>query len=162
MKPTLAIIFLCLASLPLQAKEHFIQVVSDYKNMRMVFEPPSLSIKKGDKVTWVNQADESHNMVTYPDGFPKGAQGFVSPYLEKKGEKWSHTFTNEGTYQYHCIPHVMMGMRGTVTVEKPTPPGGFHKPTVAESKTYRDMMLKFFDEEDFKHMPAYVSERLKK
>jgi plastocyanin len=33
------------------------------------------------------------------------------------GDSYSHTFTTPGEYRYICIPHVLSGMRGTITVE---------------------------------------------
>ena len=56
------------------AKEHIIRVISDYENMRMEFSPKNLKIELGDTVTWVNEVDRSHNMMTYPDGYPMGAK----------------------------------------------------------------------------------------
>ncbi len=67
-----------------QPKEHIVQIVSDYDNLRMYFKPKLLIIKPGDKVTWVNQVAEDHNIVSYPDGFPKGGQKLESPYLKKR------------------------------------------------------------------------------
>lgn len=156
---SLALVF---SAFTASAETHTVQVVSDYDNMRMVFDPQEVTIKKGDTVTWVNLADEDHNMVTYPDGYPKGAKGFTSPFLKKKDEKWSHTFAASGTYEYHCIPHIMMGMRGKVIVDKPSQKAEMNIPTAEERKTYRDQLLTFFDEDDFDIMPDYVSERLKK
>ena len=143
------------------AEEHVIRVVSDYDKMEMTFKPKNLRIKPGDTVTWVNEADESHNMMTYPDGYPKGGEGFASPYLEKAGDKWSHTFDKaEGVYEYHCVPHIMMGMRGKVTVGEKLDKIVMHEPSLTEVKAYRDTLLEFFDEEDFEHMPEYVSTKL--
>jgi plastocyanin len=82
-------------------KTHIVKVVSDYVNLRMSFKPKTLLIQPGDTVTWVNEAAEDHNIVSYPDGFPKGAKPFSGPFLKKSGEKWSHTFTAKGTYEYH-------------------------------------------------------------
>ena len=77
------------ASLPNKAegpKEHIIKVVSDYDNLRMYFKPKLIIINPGDTVTWVNEAEEDHNVLSYPDGFPKGATPMKSHYLAKKNE----------------------------------------------------------------------------
>ena len=50
----------------------------------------------------------------------------------------------------------MMGMRGVVTVGRPTPPNKFHKPTREEVEAYRDKLLEFFDSEEFGVMPDAV------
>jgi plastocyanin len=33
-----------------------------------------------------------------------------------QGQERSHTFDSPGTYEYHCIPHQAIGMRGTIVV----------------------------------------------
>lgn len=141
-------LILCVA-IPAGAKEHVVRIISDYENLRMTFEPKTLHIEPGDTVNWVNQDDELHNMVTYPDGFPEGAHGFVSPYLVKKGETWSHKFTVEGTYEYHCVPHMFLGMRGSVIVARPSLPSEFHTPTEAEVQQYRKLIIEFHGDNEF-------------
>ena len=88
---------LVLLSTMVSAEEHVIRVVTDYDNLRMVFEPKHLKIKKGDRVTWINEADEEHNVITFPDGFPKGSRAFKSPIMTKAGEQFSHVFEVAGT-----------------------------------------------------------------
>ena len=143
------------------ADDHVVEVITDTQNGTTSFSPKFLRIEKGDTVTWVNQIDDYHNVITYPDGFPEGAVGFESPYLETKGESFSFTFNHEGTYQYHCIPHIMMGMRGVVTVGQPTSPDEFHQPTQKELVAYRDKLLEFFDSEEFGAMPDEVRRNVK-
>ncbi len=138
------------------AKDHIVEVITDNENGITAFRPKFLQIEEGDTVTWVNALDDLHNVITYPDGFPAGSKGFESPYLENKGESWSYTFDTAGTYQYHCIPHVLMGMRGTITVSTPTSPDKFHRPTKDEIVTYRNKLLEFFDSDDFGIMPDAV------
>lgn len=138
------------------AREYTVRVVSDYENLHMKFEPNILAIRPGDTVIWVNEADEIHNMVTYPDGYPQGAEGFNSPFLEEAGQTWSHTFSDEGTYEYHCVPHIMMGMRGRVIVGTATTPDHMNKPSAGEVKIYRDRLLEYFDTSDIEKMPDYL------
>ena len=145
---------------PVMAEEHIVSIISDKENGYMQFRPMTIEIKKGDTVTWVNEAKELHNMITYPDGFPKGSNGFFSPYLEEAGEKWSYTFNDIGTYQYHCVPHILMGMRGMVVVERKTNPNGFYKPTREEIAEYKDHILRFFDEEELVIMPDVVKRNI--
>lgn len=135
------------------AKEHVVRVISDYENLQMSFDPATLQIEPGDTVVWVNQDDEEHNMVTYPDGFPEGAKGFASPSLKKRDEMWSHTFAAEGTYEYHCVPHLFLGMRGSVTVTKPSRITEFHTPTREEIHRYRELVHEFHGDIDFTFVP---------
>lgn len=138
------------------AEEHIVKVITDNENGITAFQPKFLVIKKGDTVTWVNTMNDLHNVITYPDGFPKGGKGFESPYLKQEGDTWSYTFEEKGTYQYHCIPHIFMGMRGTITVNLPTRQNQFHKPSMDEIKAYRSKLLEFFDSEEFMIMPDAV------
>lgn len=132
-----------------EAKEHVVRIVSDYENLRMAFEPKYLEIGPGDDVTWVNEADEEHNVITFPDGFPNGAQSFRSPIMTRADQRWSHRFTVAGTYEYHCIPHLPMGMHGVIIVEHISKNNDFHKPSSAEVKAYRDLLMRWFDEDEF-------------
>jgi plastocyanin len=136
-----------------QPKEHVVQIVSDYNNLRMYFKPKLIIVQPGDTVTWVNQAAEDHNIFSYPDGFPKGAKPLQSPYLKKKNEKWTHTFQKKGTFEYHCIPHLPMGMHGTVIVGRHSAANEFHEPTASEMKAYQVRLREFYDDEEFKYKP---------
>lgn len=130
------------------AADHIVKIVSDYDNLRMVFEPKYLQIEPGDRVTWVNEADEEHNVITFPDGFPKGAKAFQSPIMTKAGEQFFHRFDVPGTYEYHCLPHLPMGMHGLIIVGRMSTNEEFHEPTQKEIQIYRDLMLEWFDEDD--------------
>jgi len=134
-------------------KTHIVEVVSDYDNLRMAFRPKRIVIQPGDTVTWVNLEAEEHNVVSYPDGYPKAAKSVISPYMNKKAEKWSYKFNVKGTYEYHCIPHLPMGMHGRVVVGRPSETGEFHEPNATQMKNYSAMLREYFDEEDFKYKP---------
>jgi len=70
------------------------------------FNPGTLSVKKGTKVTWTNEDSAGHT-VTGDNGGPASA-------LLNKGQSYSFTFTSVGSFPYHCAPHPFM--QGTVTV----------------------------------------------
>jgi len=135
------------------AEEHIVRIVSEYENLRMTFVPKHLTVRSGDTVTWINEAAEEHNVFSYPDGVPKGAEYLKSPIMTKAGEKWSYPFRTAGTYEYHCIPHLPMGMHGQVVVDRPSKAGEFHKPSRAEINDYRAQLEKYFDEDEFKFRP---------
>ena len=65
------------------------------------FSPATLRIKKGDKVVWTNK-DSARHTVTSDSGGELGSE------LLGKGESYSKTFTETGTYEYHCTPHLYM------------------------------------------------------
>ena len=109
------------------AEEYTVKMVTDAAKGTYYFEPKQLTIKSGDTVTWVNAQDDTHEVMS--ESVPEGAQPFESPSLDKKDQKWSHTFTQSGTYEYHCHPHEALKMTGVIIVDKPseaqaTPPQG--------------------------------------
>jgi rubrerythrin len=69
-------------------------------------------------VTWINAQDDIHEVMS--ESVPEGAKDFESPSIEKKDQKWSYTFTQSGTYRYHCHPHEALNMRGVIIVDHPS------------------------------------------
>ncbi len=70
------------------------------------FSPPTLTVKKGTTVVWVNH-DIAKHTITADSG------AFTSEFFGK-GEKYTHVFNEVGTFAYHCEPHPYM--HGTVVV----------------------------------------------
>jgi plastocyanin len=64
------------------------------------FVPSTLTIKAGEKVTWVNRDDEPHTATA-------NDKSFNSKTLEN-GERFSTEFRKPGTYQYYCALHPKM------------------------------------------------------
>ena len=75
------------------------------------FSPKSLTVKIGTTVTWMNQDDIPHNVVSTE-------KKFSSPVLDTD-QHFAFRFQEPGTYPYYCKIHPMM--TGTVVVEKDTP-----------------------------------------
>ena len=77
------------------------------------FIPASVTVPKGTTVTWTNQDSAPHTIVS--DATPLFSLGaiFTSASLGQ-GQKFSFTFNNEGTFEYHCGIHPFM--KGTITV----------------------------------------------
>ena len=85
-----------------------------------IFTPGNLTISKGQSVHWTNKGHEQHsvNSNTNPsleNCTPTSAEDFQSPTLNP-GETFDHTFSNSGSFAYHCEIHGCM-MKGTVTVQ---------------------------------------------
>ena len=76
-----------------------------------IFETTYLKIKKGTKVTWVNNGQIQHD-VTSNSSSPKG--GLASDLLSN-GDTYEFTFEEAGVYEYFCTPHPTQ-MRGVITV----------------------------------------------
>jgi plastocyanin len=73
------------------------------------FNPGTVTIKAGGKVTWTNDDSVGHDVTA--DDFESGSPGGI-----EGGSTFSHTFKKAGTYNYVCSVHP--GMKGTVKVSK--------------------------------------------
>jgi plastocyanin len=73
------------------------------------FNPGTVTIKAGGKVTWTNDDSVGHDVTG--DDFESGSPGGI-----EGGSTFSHTFKKAGTYNYVCSVHP--GMKGTVKVSK--------------------------------------------
>jgi plastocyanin len=74
------------------------------------FEPSALTVKTGTTVTWVNNDGASHTIVS-----DTGSPASFSSDPFTTGASYTFTFTQPGTYSYHCSIHP--SMKGTVTVQ---------------------------------------------
>jgi amicyanin len=72
------------------------------------FSPPSVTIKAGTTVTWINKDDIPHGIASSNNAFTK------SKALDTE-DSYSFTFTAPGTYQYFCYVHPRM--TGTIVVQ---------------------------------------------
>lgn len=75
--------------------------IKDFK-----YSPPALTVRVGDRVTFVNNDDEAHT-VTADD------KSFDSEGLDTAGT-WQHIFSKPGTYHYFCELHPYM--KATIVV----------------------------------------------
>ena len=73
------------------------------------FNPGTVTIKAGGKVTWTNDDSVGHDVTA--DDFESGSPGGIDG-----GSTFSHTFKKPGTYDYVCSVHP--GMKGAVKVTK--------------------------------------------
>ncbi len=80
----------------------------------IAFSPDSITINKGDTVTWTNDESIGHD-VTKTDGpgpdFSSGDPGGMG-----EGDTFSETFKTAGEISYECTVHAP-GMSGTITVK---------------------------------------------
>lgn len=70
------------------------------------FQPAEITIKKGESITWINQDSVKHTATG--DSFDSGLLG--------KGESFTQTFDEVGTFDYICTPHPYM--KGKIHVEE--------------------------------------------
>ena len=73
------------------------------------FGPQELKVKSGTTVTWTNEDDIPHTVVS--------PNNFRSKPLDSE-DKYSFTFSTPGTYKYFCSLHPHM--TGTIVVEAAT------------------------------------------
>lgn len=115
------------------AAEYKVSMKFNEETGAVYYEPKVLKIKSGDTVTWVQEDEVNpHNVVSYPDGIPKGAKLFEGPMMEKKGAAWARKFTKSGTYRYHCHPHEAVGMKAMVIVDRESRPDEIRKAAAGE------------------------------
>jgi plastocyanin len=74
----------------------------------MQFQPATIRVKAGEKITWINNATMPHT-VTSPN------YGLLASQRLNRGSVFSHTFEQPGTYTYYCALHP--SMTGRVIVE---------------------------------------------
>ena len=79
-----------------------IVVIKDF-----MFAPMSVTIRAGSPVTWVNNDEEPHSIVSDTGLFRSGGLD--------TGEKYSFRFEKPGTYHFRCSIHPRMV--GTIVVQ---------------------------------------------
>jgi plastocyanin len=122
------------------------------------FDPIGILIKPGQTVRWTNlDPGNSHTTTAYapqnegrPRRIPKAAKAWASDYL-MPDETFSVTFTEQGVYDYCCIPHEHAGMVGRIIVgepnrsdwmDKPDADGDLPEEALAGFPTVEDIMAK--------------------
>jgi plastocyanin len=73
------------------------------------FNPQKVTVKSGEKITWINRDEEPHTVVSVGKKFQK------SSALDTD-QKFSITAGAPGIYEYFCSVHPKM--TGTIVVEK--------------------------------------------
>lgn len=65
----------------------------------VAYQPPTLVVRRGDTVVWVNKDPFPHNVTS--------TQGFRSPDIAP-GASWRFVARRRGDYQYGCTLHATM------------------------------------------------------
>lgn len=118
---------------PITGTTHEVKMIGDAKGFR--FEPASITVKAGDGIKFENEGGGPHNVGFDPTTVPAdvkaqlnanfGADHDAANDLSSKltgvtaGDAITISFANikPGTYKVFCLPHKMMGMTGTITVQ---------------------------------------------
>ena len=75
------------------------------------FEPKEIKIRPGDTVTWVNDDDRDHTVVSDEDSEESFDSGKI-----RAGKSFSHTFEKAGTFEYHC--KYVLRLKGKIIVKE--------------------------------------------
>ena len=117
------------APAPITGKTHEVKMVGDEKGYR--FEPADITVKQGDGIKFVMVSGGPHNVAFEETGIPAAASAQLSANIENAAAPLTSQMTvnpNEvvnisfanvpaGTYNFHCTPHLAMGMKGVITVQ---------------------------------------------
>jgi plastocyanin len=112
--PALAALLTSLAVVaPASGAEQSVDVVDfdfTFASCPISVAPCALEVQSGDTVTWIwgNGAHTTTSRPEQPESW--------NSHLRTEGATFSHTFSHPGRYQYICIPHADIGMKGTVVV----------------------------------------------
>ena len=136
---TLALAAAALAAAPLALRStadaapppavHQVRMVMEGTSAR--FEPAALTIRAGDQVRFVTVSGAPHNVSFDPAKVPDDAERALSAGMPNQMQPlWGPLVTDPtgtytvsfagvkpGTYEFFCMPHMGMGMKGTITVQ---------------------------------------------
>ena len=117
------------AAAPATGTTHEVKMIGDAKGYR--FEPADITIKQGDAVKWIMVSGGPHNVafLNLTDATTKAQLNAnmpgqhmaedSSPLLMNPNEAYTISFAKipAGKYDYICVPHAAMNMKGAVTVQ---------------------------------------------
>lgn len=115
------------------AAGNVIRVRMMQQGSRYVYEPANFSVRQGDVVEFVNVNGFPHNVQFEPGKIPTGAADVLnrnmpnrlgplqSPMFTQPNQTYRISFAGAplGTYEYFCLPHRAMNMKGVITVTAP-------------------------------------------
>ena len=114
MRLTITLLFTLCFTVYLSAQQNImVEVQNNF------YAPADITINVGDTVTWVNGGG-FHNVNGTLNTYPGNPEGFGNGGASNGDWTYEYVFTQPGTYDYQCDPHVNLGMVGTITVEQAT------------------------------------------
>lgn len=118
------------APAPITGKTVEVKMIGDDKGYR--FDPANITIKQGDGIKFIMASGGPHNVAFDPATIPAAAKTVLAanmgpnqiaelsgPLVSAPNEAYTISFANvpPGKYDFHCTPHLAMGMKGTITVQ---------------------------------------------
>ena len=119
------------AAAPATGKTVEVKMEGDEKGYR--FDPANITVKAGDAIKFTNVSGGPHNVGFDPAKVPAPVQAQLGanmpgdhsmgalegPMLLQPNETYVISFAKipAGTYDFHCTPHLALGMKGVITVQ---------------------------------------------
>ena len=119
------------AAAPATGKTIDVKMLGDEKGYR--FDPATVTVKAGDAIKFTNVTGGPHSVGFDPAKVPPAVQPQLGanmpgdhsmgplegPMLLQPNETYVISFAKipAGTYDFHCTPHLALGMKGTITVQ---------------------------------------------
>lgn len=108
---------------------HQVRMVMEGSTAR--FEPAALTVRAGDQVRFTTVSGGPHNVAfdaaKVPDavearlsaGMPGQIAPLSGPFVMNAGDSYTVSLAGvpAGAYEFSCLPHVAMGMKGVITVQ---------------------------------------------
>ncbi len=108
---------------------HDVDMVMDGTQPKFV--PATLTVKSGDVIRFHNKSGGPHSVNFWADSIPANAASAITVSPSTGGEKLDSDLLTDpegivtvtlnnapaGEYKFYCLPHLAMGMKGTITVQ---------------------------------------------
>ena len=109
--------------------QHEVRMIMEGTTARFV--PANLTIRSGDRIRFVTTSGGPHNVAfdaakiadaaepRIAAGMPNQMSPLSGPFVINAGDSYTVTFTGvpAGRYEYFCLPHMGMNMKGVITVQ---------------------------------------------
>ena len=118
------------AGAAITGQTHEVKMLQDAQG-NYKYDPANITVKAGDGVKFVMVSGGPHNVAFDPAQIPANAKTQLSanmqnqiselssPMMMNANENYTISFAGvpAGKYDFHCTPHLAMGMKGSVTVQ---------------------------------------------
>lgn len=109
--------------------QHEVRMIMEGTTAR--FEPANLTIRSGDRIRFTTATGGPHNVAFDPAkiadaaepriaaGMPNPMMPLTGPFVINAGDSYTVTFAGvpAGRYEFFCLPHMGMNMKGVITVQ---------------------------------------------
>lgn len=109
--------------------QHEVRMIMEGTTAR--FEPANITIRSGDRIRFTTTSGGPHNVAFDPTKIPDAAEPRIAagmpnpmsplsgPFVINAGDSYTVTFAGvpAGRYEYFCLPHMGMNMKGVITVQ---------------------------------------------